>query len=228
MSEMMRALLTLTLIALALGACFAEREEFVLPQQTQTRMWRLTNDSSWRDWANYHIRNCWSPDGRYVCTVRHRQFDMWQDGGIRVRVIDVATGEVIRTFDRANTPRWAHRHNWLFFVQMPEEGGTWNIMWWDLDTDRLTQLQGRIQRVLELEKIVDHLTEEGRNEHLERARHGECLMLPGVLYLDALMNYEKIGDHVRNIGRALAGGLMDAGTTMPYTAEGEAAAAEDA
>ncbi|NLO04905.1 MAG: Na/Pi cotransporter family protein [candidate division WS1 bacterium] len=88
--------------------------------------------------------------------------------------------------------------------------------------------EGRIQRVLELEKIVDHLTEEGRNEHLERARHGECLMLPGVLYLDALMNYEKIGDHVRNIGRALAGGLMDAGTTMPYTAEGEAAAAEDA
>ncbi|NLO08010.1 MAG: hypothetical protein GX131_19485 [candidate division WS1 bacterium] len=139
---MMRALLTLILIALTLVACFAEREEFVLPQETQTRMWRLTNDSSWRDWANYHIRNCWSPDGRYVCTVRHRQFDMWQDGGVRVRVIDVATGEVIRTFDRANTPRWAHRHNWLFFVQMPEEGGTWNIMRWDLDADSLTQLQG--------------------------------------------------------------------------------------
>ncbi len=130
------------LIVLTLTAAHAEREEFVLPQKTQTQMWRLTNDSSWRDWANYHIRDCWSPDGRYVCTVRYREFGLWQDGGVRVRVIDVATGEVVRTFEWASTPRWAHHRNWLFFVQIPEEGSPWNIMWWDLDRDRLTQLQG--------------------------------------------------------------------------------------
>lgn len=73
------------------------------------------------------------------------------------------------------------------------------------------------RRILELEKTVDHLTMEGRNAHLERARSGECLMLPGVLFLDALMNYEKIGDHVRNIGRALGGGLLEAGTRLPST-----------
>ena len=71
------------------------------------------------------------------------------------------------------------------------------------------------ERILELEKIVDQRTEQGRQEHLERSRRGECLMLPGVLYLDALMNYEKIGDHVRNIGRALAGGLLEAGARLP-------------
>ena len=58
--------------------------------------------------------------------------------------------------------------------------------------------------VLELEKQVDRMTEEGRLAHLARSREGECLMLPGLLFLDTLMNYEKIGDHVRNVARALS------------------------
>ncbi len=135
---------SLMLALLVVGATSArgEREEFTLPQETATRMWRLTNDPSWRDWANYHIRNCWSPDGRYVCTVRYRAYDLDADGGPFVRVIEVATGEVVRSFDIANTPRWAHNHNWLFFVQQPEDGGLWNVMWWDVERDRVAQLEG--------------------------------------------------------------------------------------
>ncbi|MFO8081486.1 MAG: hypothetical protein R6V07_14450 [Armatimonadota bacterium] len=131
------------LVLLTLTAAFADREEFILPQDTDApvQMWRLTDDSSWRDWANYHIRNCWSPDGRYVCTVRYRQYDHWQDGGPRVRVIDAATGEIVRTFERSNTPRWAHHHNWLFFVQLQDDG-VYDIMRWDLDSDTVTHLQG--------------------------------------------------------------------------------------
>ncbi len=140
-----RRVITAALLAiLTLTAAHAEREKFILPQDTPepVQMWRMTNDASWRDWANYHIRNCWNPDGRYICTVRYRQYDHWQDGGPRVRVIDTATGEVVRTFERSNTPRWAHHHNWLFFVQLDEDGGLYNIMRWDLDSDTVTQLQG--------------------------------------------------------------------------------------
>ena len=66
-------------------------------------------------------------------------------------------------------------------------------------------------RILELEKRVDAETEQARFEHLERARTGECLLASGVLMLDTLSNYEKIGDHVRNIGRAMRDGLIKVG-----------------
>ncbi len=70
-------------------------------------------------------------------------------------------------------------------------------------------------RILALEKLVDKRTEEGRSDHMRRAREGECLMLPGVLLLDTLMNYEKMGDHIRNIGRALRDGLITIGPDLP-------------
>lgn len=69
--------------------------------------------------------------------------------------------------------------------------------------------------ILVLEKLVDKRTEEGRVDHMRRAREGECLMLPGVLLLDTLMNYEKMGDHIRNIGRALRDGLITIGPDLP-------------
>jgi len=74
-------------------------------------------------------------------------------------------------------------------------------------------------QILADEKLVDSLTEKGRQSHFERAREGECLMLPGVLYLDALMNYEKIGDHIRNVARALEGGLLRAGARPQHDEE---------
>ncbi len=72
-------------------------------------------------------------------------------------------------------------------------------------------------RILELEDRVDRATEQGRVAHMQRARNGECLMLSGVIFLDTLMNYEKIGDHVRNIAHALRDGLMEAGATLRTT-----------
>jgi len=79
-------------------------------------------------------------------------------------------------------------------------------------------------QILELEEQVNQATEQGRAEHMERARAGVCLALSGVIFLDTLMNYEKIGDHVRNISHALADGLMEAGA-MLHPADGEVVAA---
>lgn len=63
------------------------------------------------------------------------------------------------------------------------------------------------EKILAIEEEIDQRTEEMRGEHLDRAREGVCLLLPGVLFLDALMNYEKMGDHARNVGRALRDGI---------------------
>lgn len=76
-------------------------------------------------------------------------------------------------------------------------------------------------QILELERRVDLETERGRQAHMERARRGECLMLPGVLLLDTLSNFEKIGDHLRNIGRALRDGLLDVGAQLQAVNENE-------
>jgi len=79
-------------------------------------------------------------------------------------------------------------------------------------------------RILELEEAVNAATERGRSEHMARARAGVCLALPGVIFLDTLMNYEKIGDHVRNLAHAFADGLMDAGAPLRTTGADELAA----
>jgi len=138
-----RATLVTIALLVVLCAAHAEVERFMPPQDTDTELWRLTNDPSWRDWANYHIRDCWSPDGRYVCTTRSRAFNPSGDGGPFVRVIDVATGEVVRSFARANTPRWANAQPWLLFVQREEDSALWDIKCWDMATDRVETLRGR-------------------------------------------------------------------------------------
>ncbi|MGD9497147.1 MAG: Na/Pi cotransporter family protein, partial [Armatimonadota bacterium] len=76
-------------------------------------------------------------------------------------------------------------------------------------------------RILDLEEAVNQATERGRAEHMERARAGICLALPGVIFLDTLMNYEKMGDHVRNVAHALADGLMEAGAVLRTADVGE-------
>ena len=76
-------------------------------------------------------------------------------------------------------------------------------------------------RILELEKRVDQETELGRAGHMERLRNGECLMLPGVLLMDTLANYEKMGDHVRNIGRAMRDGIIKVGPELRAVLEAD-------
>ena len=45
---------------------WAERERFQKAESAALEVWRLTNDPTVRDHANYHNTQCWSPDGRYI------------------------------------------------------------------------------------------------------------------------------------------------------------------
>jgi phosphate:Na+ symporter len=56
-----------------------------------------------------------------------------------------------------------------------------------------------------LEESVDQLEETLRNNHISRLNTGECAVMPGLVFIDMLHNFEKIGDHTFNIAEAVIG-----------------------
>lgn len=61
------------------------------------------------------------------------------------------------------------------------------------------------EAALEMENEVDRLEEGLRNNHISRLNTGECTVLSGLLYIDMLHNFEKIGDHTYNLSEAIRG-----------------------
>lgn len=57
----------------------------------------------------------------------------------------------------------------------------------------------QVRQTARLEEAVDTLEEELRENHLRRLSNHECEIESGVLFLDAVGNYERIADHARNI-----------------------------
>lgn len=56
-----------------------------------------------------------------------------------------------------------------------------------------------------MEDRVDELESTLRNNHISRLNTGECAVLPGLIFIDMLHNFEKIGDHTYNISEAVIG-----------------------
>ncbi|MFW5868680.1 MAG: hypothetical protein ACOCX2_12735 [Armatimonadota bacterium] len=114
---MTRGVLIALACALALPA-FAERATFADPHPRGNVIdyRRLTHDPAIRDHANYHNTNCFSPDGRYVCYTHYIAPDLHHVDPHEMRVIDLHTGED-RLIGIGSSPRWAQRHNWLFYVR---------------------------------------------------------------------------------------------------------------
>ncbi len=55
------------------------------------------------------------------------------------------------------------------------------------------------------EKSINQLEETYRNNHIARLNTGECAVLPGLVFIDMLHSFEKIGDHTFNVTKALVG-----------------------
>jgi len=94
------------------------------PEGNVIEYWRLTHDPAIQDHANYHNTNCWSPDGRYVCYAHH-DTGSGPTGAGGVHIIDLHTGEdiFVSVGHKGGNPRWAKKHNWLFFSRRDPEGG---------------------------------------------------------------------------------------------------------
>jgi phosphate:Na+ symporter len=57
----------------------------------------------------------------------------------------------------------------------------------------------------EIENAIDDMREEMRDSHICRLRKGECNIEPGLIFINLLTNFEKIGDYCFNIAEAVAG-----------------------
>jgi len=56
-----------------------------------------------------------------------------------------------------------------------------------------------------LEDMIDELEEQLRNNHISRLNTGECTVNSGLIFIDMLHNFEKIGDHTYNFAKAVVG-----------------------
>jgi phosphate:Na+ symporter len=57
----------------------------------------------------------------------------------------------------------------------------------------------------EMENGIDDLEDQYRRHHIARLNTGECSVIPGLIFIDMLHNFEKIGDHTHSISRAIVG-----------------------
>ena len=64
---------------------------------------------------------------------------------------------------------------------------------------RATENREYIYKVEEMESTVDNLKDELRQRHIDRLSQGICSSENGVIFIDALINLERISDHSLNI-----------------------------
>ena len=66
---------------------------------------------------------------------------------------------------------------------------------------------GLVPRVSAIEAQIDAKEEELRNSHIRRLKEGRCSAESGVIFLDLIGNFERIGDHSNNISHVPQGKL---------------------
>ncbi len=62
--------------------------------------------------------------------------------------------------------------------------------------------------VLEQECQINTLRDRLKDNHVKRLEQGQCNVLSGVVFLDMISNFEKIGDHLTNVAQAVIEGLQ--------------------
>ena len=64
---------------------------------------------------------------------------------------------------------------------------------------------GILDEAYRLEDGIDDIEERLRNNHIKRLNTGECTVNSGLIFIDMLHNFEKIGDHTYNFAKAVVG-----------------------
>lgn len=64
---------------------------------------------------------------------------------------------------------------------------------------------GVMEKAEFMERGINQAEEIYRNGHIARLNTGECAVLPGLVFIDMLHSFEKIGDHTFNVTKALVG-----------------------
>lgn len=58
------------------------------------------------------------------------------------------------------------------------------------------------------ETSINSLRDRLKQNHVRRLEQGQCTVLSGVIFLDTISNFEKIGDHLNNVAQAVIEGLQ--------------------
>ncbi len=59
-----------------------------------------------------------------------------------------------------------------------------------------------LEQIQEIEQKIDDITDNFRQNQIDRMREGHCNVESSILYSEMLTDYERIGDHMLNIGEA--------------------------
>ncbi len=70
-----------------------------------------------------------------------------------------------------------------------------------LQTDDSEGAQWVIQQEANMDDVIDKF----QQEHMQRLEQGRCNVYAGLIFLDLINNFEKIGDHLTNIAEAVLG-----------------------
>jgi len=65
--------------------------------------------------------------------------------------------------------------------------------------------QEAAQTLLDQEKWLNEMSDKFQQDHMERLDQGRCNVRSGLVFLDIINNFEKIGDHLTNIAEAVLG-----------------------
>jgi len=132
----------------------AQVDRFTIQEEDKTlEVWRITNDPTVRDHANYHNTQCWSPDGRYLCYT-HYAADDKEFGTFRaaeIHLFDLHLAKDVR-IDQGTDPRWANNHSWLFYAHTDQSSDTESqkgrqILWYDVARRTKTRLADDVERL---------------------------------------------------------------------------------
>lgn len=128
---------------------FSQIERFAPKQGGSTEIWRITNNPSIRNWANYHNTDAWSPDGRYICYEKYEPYDINPEK--KVYIYDLHLDKEI-DIGKGYFPRWANNNNWLFYVlpvpgDRPTDDKKNKLIWLDVDNNKSALLATGVSKI---------------------------------------------------------------------------------
>ena len=65
-----------------------------------------------------------------------------------------------------------------------------------------------IRAIVDIEQKIDDMTEDYRQKQLERMQKGTCSEEGCIIYSEMLTDFERIGDHILNIGQEMGRGKV--------------------
>ena len=75
--------------------------------------------------------------------------------------------------------------------------------------NRLQKEGGNIAEIEKIEQQIDDMTESFRKSQIDRMQSGKCSDEGCVLYSEMLTDFERIGDHILNVGQEIALGATE-------------------